>query len=602
MKPSNDPPTQSNLDHHFDVYIHVHNLFATYLNLNCFFVPVSERTVWKPLFYSRDRGHNPSHYESFFGKNLDRYRFNDQNLNLAERSGKTIVGKHRGFCELFTPVTRDGVCQGFVVAGSFVRQPFTEEELIRNWVGLSGRQPGACDSDFLSYARMALQSVVFSPPVLESAKELLGILSLYLSGQPKPWMNDRLERIRKGAISHGLPHFLWMDFTLGLDKFHPRMGSDGAVQLWETQELGLTRRPTTVLTLTPHAPSSEKWSALRSMVSANRLRWEAMAVAREFPETVAGALEDYGALFVTSATPGKSAVQAKLEIRDRMEAIQSRLERRTGLRLWAGIGRTQAPGDKLAESRQQAVLAMNLCPSRGSKLLFYEDIAEKMAIEPGRGLRQALNRLRKATLSGTPQERDVARSEFIQQAFWYSNEGMESLRAHLLEAYFSLVEALRGGSVQEEGLEVLADAQEERLLAASTVQQMLYLFREGLDRIAEVGDKPLEGARLARMERVKKYVDGHFNRPLRLGQMAEKARLSRPTFLKEFRQATGMGFSEYLQSLRVVEAKRLLRVSPISVARVGQESGFNSASYFTQAFKRATGMSPKAYRDKGGEG
>jgi AraC-like DNA-binding protein len=353
-----------------------------------------------------------------------------------------------------------------------------------------------------------------------------------------------------------------------------------------------------VLAVTYQNPESEKWSALKSMVSASRLQWEALNVAREFPETVAGKLEDYGALFVTSALPSKSKVQAKLEIRDRMEAIRRRLEKKTGLKVLAGVGSTLDPGNKLAESRQQAVLAMNLCVSMGRSVIFYEDFAEKIPHLKNVGLRQALERLRKAYQGGSPQERGMARVEFIRQALIYTNERNESLRFCLLETFFILVDSLRGRLVAEEHVDVLADSLERRFLNASSIQEMLSLFGEGLEKIGKVGDRPSEAGRLARMEQIKHYVDRHFTQPLRLGDLADKAGLSKSAFLRGFHKTTGRGFSQYLQGLRLDEARRLLRASPLTVGRVAQESGFNSASYFVQAFKRATGFSPNVYRER----
>jgi AraC-like DNA-binding protein len=463
---------------------------------------------------------------------------------------------------------------------------------------MSGRGAEPQDSDFLSYARMALDTVMLAPPALEGSKELLEILSNFLCGRADESMVVRLDEIGKVSLSRSLPHFFWMDSILGLEKFDPRTSLDGALRDWETKELGITRFPTTVLAVTPQTLTPEKGSALRSMVCSNQLQWEALNVAREFPETIAGKLEDYGALFVTSAAPSKSRVQAKLEIRDRAEALRRRLEKKTGMKLLVGIGATLAPGDQLVESRQQAVLAMNLCASIGRSVVFYADLGEKTPVWQGRGLRSALSQLRKTYLGGSPHERETARAEYVHRVLLYSNEKSESLRAHLLEAFSILVDSLCGCLLQEEELGILADAQEERLLKASSIQEMLSVFHEGLEKIRKVGDKPSEGGRLARMEEVKRYMDRQFTRPLRLGDIADKAGLSKPAFIKNFRQATGQSFSHYLQGLRLEEAKRLLRVSPLSIARVGQESGFNSASYFIQAFNRATGVSPKVYRVK----
>ena len=265
------------------IYVRIHNLFATYLNLNCFFVSAEKPSNWLPLFYSRNSLHNPTHYESLFGKNRDRHHFNELNFGRLGREKKTFVAKHRGFCDIFTPVLMDGQFRGFLAAGSFVRNPFTEAEIARQWTDLSGRRADTPDPDFLGYARMALDTVVLSPPVLESFKEVMEMLGKYLCGQADERMAERLEELRKGPISRGLPHAVWMDFMLGLNQFHPRVTLDGPPNWWEREELGITRYPTTVLAVSQPTPALERWSTLGSMVGATRLQWEALRVAREFP-------------------------------------------------------------------------------------------------------------------------------------------------------------------------------------------------------------------------------------------------------------------------------------------------------------------------------
>ena len=591
-------PLGGDLGLRLTIYVRIHNLFATYLNLNCFFVSSENPSDWLPLFYSRNSLHNPTHYESLFGKNRDRNRYNGLNLDRLRREKKTFVAKHRGFCDIFAPVVLGGAFRGFLAAGSFVRSPFTEAEIGRQWADLSGRRQETPDPEFLGYARMALDTVVLTPPVLDSFKEVMEMLAKYLCGQADQRLAERLEVLRKGPISRGLPHAVWMDFMLGLSQFHPRVTLDGPPNWWEREELGITRYPTTVLAVTQPAPALERWSTLGSMVGAARLQWEALQVAREFPETVAGRLEDYGALFVTSASPQKGLVQAKLEIRDRMEAIRRRMEKRTGLKLVAGIGSTLAPGVKLVESRLQAVQAMNAAASTGCSYVFYEDTGEKSPRGKGRGLRPALAWMRKAYRSGSQKDREAARAEFIRQTLLYSHERHESVRAHLLEAGFMLTDFLGEGALDQLQAEGLASQGEEHLLQASTLQDMLSAFRDWMDRIGKTGDSPVEGRRLFRMEEVKQYVDRHFNGTIRLKDLAARMDLSEPAFLKGFRRTTGRGFSKYLQGLRMEEAKRLLRASPLSLERVAQESGFNSASYFVQSFKRATGLTPGAYRDR----
>src|SRR6185503_18091546 len=107
------------------------------------------------------------------------------------------------------------------------------------------------------------------------------------------------------------------------DKFYPNLKNFSLlttqatnVQHWEREEFGITRYPTTVFTISHRSIVSEKLSSVELMVRANRLQWEALKVAREVPETVAGRLEKYGAVFVTSTSPDASPKRSRLEIRD----------------------------------------------------------------------------------------------------------------------------------------------------------------------------------------------------------------------------------------------------------------------------------------------
>lgn len=68
----------------------------------------------------------------------------------------------------------------------------------------------------------------------------------------------------------------------------------------------------------------------------------------------------------------------------------------------------------------------------------------------------------------------------------------------------------------------------------------------------------------------------------------------------------GRGFPEYVQELRILEAKRLLsdpKEVRTSMEAIGMLSGFGSRSAFYQAFRRQTGMTPAAFRStEGGNG
>lgn len=66
-----------------------------------------------------------------------------------------------------------------------------------------------------------------------------------------------------------------------------------------------------------------------------------------------------------------------------------------------------------------------------------------------------------------------------------------------------------------------------------------------------------------------------------------------------FKNSFGITMHQYILNLRIQSAKTILSsVSTTSINDVAEISGFNSASYFSQIFKKHTGMSPLEYRKK----
>ncbi len=62
--------------------------------------------------------------------------------------------------------------------------------------------------------------------------------------------------------------------------------------------------------------------------------------------------------------------------------------------------------------------------------------------------------------------------------------------------------------------------------------------------------------------------------------------------------ATGLSPVDYIQDIRMREACRLLAYTKQSISDVGFELGFQDPSYFSRAFKRHIGLTPREYRNR----
>jgi len=81
-------------------------------------------------------------------------------------------------------------------------------------------------------------------------------------------------------------------------------------------------------------------------------------------------------------------------------------------------------------------------------------------------------------------------------------------------------------------------------------------------------------------------------------EMIGRSRLAERTFKRRFSAATGLAPVEYVQRLRIEDAKRRLERTALSVEEIGWKVGYESDAFFRRLFKRVTGMTPNAYRKK----
>ena len=81
-----------------------------------------------------------------------------------------------------------------------------------------------------------------------------------------------------------------------------------------------------------------------------------------------------------------------------------------------------------------------------------------------------------------------------------------------------------------------------------------------------------------------------------LDELAKACAMSRTTFALHFSKIAGVAPLTYLTEWRMRLAERALREETTPVAVVARSLGYTSESAFSNAFKRVTGNSPKAYR------
>jgi AraC family transcriptional regulator of arabinose operon len=102
----------------------------------------------------------------------------------------------------------------------------------------------------------------------------------------------------------------------------------------------------------------------------------------------------------------------------------------------------------------------------------------------------------------------------------------------------------------------------------------------------------------ARVLRAMEYVEGNLGRKIGLPEVAQAAGISVSRLSHVFREQTGETLQRHLEAVRMRRAAELLQRTGFSIQQVAGAVGFDSPFYFSLRFKRWSGASPAAFRDK----
>lgn len=131
-----------------------------------------------------------------------------------------------------------------------------------------------------------------------------------------------------------------------------------------------------------------------------------------------------------------------------------------------------------------------------------------------------------------------------------------------------------------------------RLLGRCWLILILGLLARGYGR--DVADSPSLEMRLGR---VLSWIDTNFQQQIRIAELANRTAMSERTFLRRFREATGLSPNNYLIRARIRHAMELLdrRRQNETITDIAFCCGFEDSNYFARQFRKLTGKKPRDY-------
>lgn len=104
-----------------------------------------------------------------------------------------------------------------------------------------------------------------------------------------------------------------------------------------------------------------------------------------------------------------------------------------------------------------------------------------------------------------------------------------------------------------------------------------------------------------RVKKILEYIHNNYTEDIRWPEILKNFSIHYETGLKIFKKHIGLGLQSYLAEYRLRQAAAQLIQSEQSILEIAAHNGFKSQQYFSNAFTRFFGLSPKAYRQRNKE-
>jgi len=271
------------------------------------------------------------------------------------------------------------------------------------------------------------------------------------------------------------------------------------------------------------------------------------------------------------------------------------------------------PGEATALSETLARVAISCCDRAGA-----ESLLDAVGREDGNNLAEYVDYLTsmegdKRSSMQYPVEKERALMDRVSAG---DREGAEALLVEVVDAV-NAYEVRSPEEARSRVLELVVLISRAAIAGGADIEQVFGLEYRSLDRLRSLGSIDEISAWLSRilrrfldlvfdlrnvrfsahLSKALAFIRNHFRDSISLGDAAAAAGISPGYLGRILRTELHSSFTKYVLTVRIAEAKRLLKRTRMPVGEIGARCGFLDHSYFTQVFRRQVGISPSEYRE-----
>lgn len=143
---------------------------------------------------------------------------------------------------------------------------------------------------------------------------------------------------------------------------------------------------------------------------------------------------------------------------------------------------------------------------------------------------------------------------------------------------------------------ILKSTRSQSLNSGHQNSSHLYSYLVEVNRLISRPLSPKETNRMAQLKLIIEYMDLNYASDITLTDLSKVANLSAQYICRIFKEYMNMRPFEHLTKKRILEAKKLLLNTKLSISDISKAVGYNDCSYFCAVFKKQENVSPAEYR------
>lgn len=185
------------------------------------------------------------------------------------------------------------------------------------------------------------------------------------------------------------------------------------------------------------------------------------------------------------------------------------------------------------------------------------------------------------------------------RSFCTSSEDVETVKgkywdllSKIISVRKSIPEESAGNEAGKNSLELFS-----HIYNAGNVKELNRIIIDAAIDISEQVRKNQQQGITDIVNKARNYIDENYSEQITLGDVADNVFVSSSYLSRIFKRVTNLNFSEYVNKVRIGEAKRLLIESDLMTYQIGEAVGYSDPHYFSRIFKKITGHSPTYFRD-----